>query len=85
MRYLTDWRMTLARDHLRMDELSISPDAQRVGYGSPNAFASTFQRHHGHPPGRWRDDQRDKAPSSSARRNGHGAGHSATRAARQRS
>jgi AraC-like DNA-binding protein len=58
MRYLTEWRMTLARDHLRMDELSITEIAQRVG--SPNAFAAAFQRHHGHPPGRWRDGQRDK-------------------------
>jgi AraC-like DNA-binding protein len=59
MRYLTEWRMTLARDYLRMDELSITEIAQRVGYGSPNAFAATFQRHHGQPPGRWRDDQRE--------------------------
>lgn len=59
MRYLTEWRMTLARDFLRMDELSITEIAQRVGYGSPNAFAATFQRHHGRPPGRWRDGTRE--------------------------
>jgi AraC-like DNA-binding protein len=65
MRYLTEWRMTLARDHLRMDGLSITEIAQRVGYGSPNAFAAAFLRHHGTPPGRWRDGQRDNTPSAS--------------------
>jgi AraC-like DNA-binding protein len=54
MRYLTDWRMTLARDHLRMDELSLTEIAERVGYGSTNAFATAFHRHHGDPPGTWR-------------------------------
>jgi AraC-like DNA-binding protein len=63
MRYLTEWRMTLARDYLRMDELSITEIAQRVGYGSPNAFAATFQRCHGDPPGRWRDRQRESQTS----------------------
>lgn len=83
IRYLTEWRMTLARDYLCMDELSITEIAQRVGYGTPNAFAATFQRHHGHPPGRWRDGQRKDSASASARRNGHGAGRSAPQAARQ--
>ena len=85
MRYLTEWRMTLARDYLCTDELSITEIAQRVGYGTPNAFAATFQRHHGHPPGRWRDGQRKDSASASARRNGHGAGRPAPRAAPQRS
>jgi AraC-like DNA-binding protein len=85
IRYLTEWRMTLARDYLCMDELSITEIAQRVGYGTPNAFAATFQRHHGHPPGRWRDGQRKNSASASARLNGDGAGRSAPRAARQSS
>jgi AraC-like DNA-binding protein len=68
MRYLTEWRMTLARDYLRMDELSITEIAQRVGYGSPNAFAATFLRHHGRPPGRWRDGQRESQASASDNR-----------------
>lgn len=62
--YLTEWRMTLARDYLRMDELSIAEIAGRVGYGSPNAFAAIFLRHHGHPPGRWRDGQREGQTSA---------------------
>jgi AraC-like DNA-binding protein len=73
MRYLTEWRMTLARDYLRMDELSITEIAQRVGYGSPNAFAATFQRHHGRPPGRWRDGQRESHTSPSDDRSITGA------------
>lgn len=71
IRYLTEWRMTLARDYLRMDELSIAEIAGRVGYGTPNAFAATFQRHHGHPPGRWRDGEREGQMSDSADQNGH--------------
>ena len=83
IRYLTEWRMTLARDYLRMDELSITEIAQRVGYGTPNAFATTFHRHHDHAPGRWRDLQREDSASASARGNGDGAGRSAPRADRQ--
>lgn len=54
MRYLTDWRMALARDHLRNDELSLAKIADIVGYGSPYSFATAFTRHHGAPPGAWR-------------------------------
>jgi AraC-like DNA-binding protein len=54
MQYLTEWRMTLARDHLRLGELTITQIADRIGYTSPYAFAAAFQRHHGQPPGRWR-------------------------------
>jgi AraC-like DNA-binding protein len=57
MRYLTEWRMTLARDHLQLGELSLTEIARRVGYGSTNAFAAAFQRHHGQPPGEWRSAQ----------------------------
>jgi AraC-like DNA-binding protein len=54
MQYLTDWRMTLARDHLRSGDLTLTQIAQRTGYTSPYAFAAAFRRHHGQPPGRWR-------------------------------
>ena len=57
MRYLTQWRMTLARDHLRAGELTIDQIADRTGYASPNAFAAAFRRHHGQPPHRWRQDE----------------------------
>jgi AraC-like DNA-binding protein len=54
MQYLTDWRMTLARDHLRTGELTLAHIADLTGYGSPYAFAAAFRRHHGQPPGAWR-------------------------------
>ena len=54
MRYLTDWRMTVARDLLRTQDLPLIEVAERVGYSSLYAFATAFRRHHGQPPGRWR-------------------------------
>jgi AraC-like DNA-binding protein len=54
MQYLAEWRMTLARDHLRTGELTLAQIADRTGYTSPYAFAAAFRRHHGVPPGRWR-------------------------------
>ena len=58
MQYLTEWRMTIARDHLRTDNLSLAQVAEAVGYGSPFAFAAAFRRHHGDPPGAWRQRER---------------------------
>lgn len=57
MQYLTDWRMTLARDYLRNGELSLTKTADVIGYGSPYAFAAAFRRHHGCPPGAWRQQE----------------------------
>lgn len=57
LQYLTQWRMTLARDHLRAGELSLANIAATVGYGSPYAFAAAFRRHHGIAPGTWRQQQ----------------------------
>jgi AraC-like DNA-binding protein len=54
MRYLTNWRMTVARDLLRTQEGSLTEVAERVGYSSLYTFATAFRRHHGQPPGRWR-------------------------------
>jgi AraC-like DNA-binding protein len=60
MQYLTDWRMTLARDHLRRGELTLTQIAAHVGYASPYAFAAAFRRHHGRPPGQWRQRELDQ-------------------------
>jgi AraC-like DNA-binding protein len=57
MQYLTEWRMTLARDHLRAGELTLTEIGMRTGYGSPYAFAAAFRRHHGVPPGQWRQGE----------------------------
>ena len=59
MQYLTEWRMTFARDHLRSGELSLAQIATRTGYTSPYAFGAAFRRHHGQPPGRWRQNHED--------------------------
>jgi AraC-like DNA-binding protein len=69
MQYLTDWRMALARDHLRTGELGMASIARNVGYTSPYAFAAAFRRHHGEPPGAWR--QRETMRDKEAQRNGH--------------
>jgi transcriptional regulator GlxA family with amidase domain len=65
MQYLTEWRMTLARDHLRADDLSLAQIADATGYGSPFAFAAALRRHHADPPGTWRQRER-AAPSAPA-------------------
>jgi AraC-like DNA-binding protein len=57
LQYLTEWRMTLARDHLREGVQSLAKIATEVGYASPYAFATAFRRHHGVPPGAWRQQQ----------------------------
>jgi AraC-like DNA-binding protein len=67
MQYLTDWRMTLARDHLRTDELTLDQIAHRTGYTSPNAFAAAFRRHHGQPPGQWRREELANPPEPAYR------------------
>jgi AraC-like DNA-binding protein len=59
MQYLTQWRMSLARDHLRAGDLTLAQIADAIGYGSPFGFAAAFRRHHGNPPGIWR--QREQA------------------------
>src|SRR6266851_4790974 len=64
MQYLTDWRMTLARDYLRTGQPTLEQVAERTGYASPYAFAAAFHRHHGQPPGRWREQQRERAALS---------------------
>jgi AraC-like DNA-binding protein len=54
MKYLSDWRMTLARDLLLVQDLTLAEVADRVGYSSVYAFATAFRRHHQESPGRWR-------------------------------
>jgi AraC-like DNA-binding protein len=68
MKYLADWRMTLARDLLLTQDTTLTEIAGRVGYSSVYAFAAAFRRQHGDPPGRWR--QRE-APGMVAAVPGH--------------
>src|SRR5260221_318616 len=60
MQYLTNCRMTLARDYLRTGQPTLAQVAERTGYASPYAFAAAFRRHHGQPPGMWRQQQRER-------------------------
>ncbi len=53
MDYLLAWRMALAKDMLRRQDISIDDVAERVGYGSASTFSSAFSRHVGQPPGRY--------------------------------
>lgn len=54
LQYLTEHRMSLARDLLRTTDLGLSGIAGRVGYGSPYSFLGAFRRQHGMPPIAWR-------------------------------
>lgn len=53
MEYLLAWRMAIARDLLRRQDLGISEVAERVGYGSASTFSTAFSRHVGQPPSRY--------------------------------
>jgi len=53
MEYLLSWRMALAKQLLRGDELAIAEVAERVGYGSASTFSTAFSRHVGQPPGKF--------------------------------
>jgi AraC-like DNA-binding protein len=47
MQYLTDWRMTLARDLLLTDHATLNQIAARAGCASLYAFAATTVTHPG--------------------------------------
>jgi AraC-like DNA-binding protein len=53
MEYLLAWRMAVAKDLLRRQELGVSEVAERVGYGSASTFSTAFSRHVGQPPSRY--------------------------------
>jgi len=61
MEYLLAWRMAVAKDLLRNQQLSVGDVAERIGYGSASTFSTAFSRHVGQPPGRYARarDQRD--------------------------
>jgi AraC-like DNA-binding protein len=51
MAYLTRWRMQMAMAALREEPTTVAQLAGRLGYQSEAAFARTFKRHTGVPPG----------------------------------
>lgn len=52
--YVTNWRMALAREQLRVGDTGLAAVARSLGYASEFSFAAAFKRHHGVAPGRWR-------------------------------
>jgi len=54
MRYLTGWRMQLARNYLAETHRTVAQIAFEVGYESEAAFSRAFRRDCGHPPAAWR-------------------------------
>lgn len=57
--YLTAVRMQRAEETLRYTDATLAEVAVGVGYSNPFAFATAFRRHHGMPPGRWRQRARE--------------------------
>jgi AraC-like DNA-binding protein len=54
IRYLTDWRLHVAKDLLGTTTLSVHVVAHRVGYESEEAFSRAFKRAFGSSPSHWR-------------------------------
>jgi AraC-like DNA-binding protein len=53
MEYLLAWRMAIAKDLLRRQDLGIEEVAERIGYGTASTFSTAFRRHVGQPPSRY--------------------------------
>lgn len=58
LRYITIWRMQLARNWLRGTDMSLSQIAERLGYSSEDAFKRAFKREVGEAPGGYRRQAR---------------------------
>ena len=54
IRYLTEWRLHVARDLLASTELGVVAVARRGGYESEEAFSRAFKRANGRSPAHWR-------------------------------
>lgn len=53
MKYLVNWRMTIAKHLLQSSNYGMSEISEKIGYGSASAFSSAFMRHTGLPPSRY--------------------------------
>jgi AraC-like DNA-binding protein len=54
IRYLTEWRLSLASGLLRTTDLGVAEVGARVGYTSEEAFSRAFKRALGQAPAHWR-------------------------------
>ena len=57
IRYLTEWRISLASGLLRTTDLGVADIGARVGYTSEEAFSRAFKRALGQAPAYWRADR----------------------------
>lgn len=62
MEYLLAWRMAVAKDLLRHQDMALDDVAERAGYSSASTFSTAFSRHVGQSPGRYARESR-QAPS----------------------
>jgi AraC-like DNA-binding protein len=60
MEYLLAWRMAVAKDLLRREDIGLAEVAERIGYGSASTFSTAFSRHVGRPPGRYAREARGR-------------------------
>lgn len=54
IRYLTEWRLHIARDLLATTDLTVASVAHRAGYEAEEAFSRAFKRTYGESPAAWR-------------------------------
>jgi AraC-like DNA-binding protein len=59
IRYLTLWRLEIAKRHLLESRMSIGQIAHAVGYSSEEGFRRAFRRQFEMSPAEWRDRQRN--------------------------
>lgn len=67
IRYLTLWRLQLAKNKLRDGRDTIAEIAHAVGYDSEAAFNRAFKREFGSPPARWRKLHGDRNSREAAK------------------
>ena len=68
MEYLLGWRMALAKDLLRREDVTIAEVAEQVGYSSASTFSVAFTRHVGLPPTHYAREQAGAAREASRTR-----------------
>ncbi|MER6971099.1 AraC family transcriptional regulator [Nocardioides sp. NPDC000445] len=66
LEYLIQWRMSLARDALARDTMSISELARATGYQSESAFSTAFRRVVGASPAKFRNEARRAITTASS-------------------